>query len=198
MIIDDVATAGKPAATSARKLTFLQKERWKAIQKARRKGCRFDLLSGIWESTGAQSRNTWMPRVLQRDNPGRFPQHRHLVPSRPNRVTFILNFDNVIVLRFGHLLTVQRKCHPMRELTLNQQEQARIKVLNSVLEYHLPIAQAAQIMGVSERHTKRLLAAYRRDGPAAVAHGNRGRKPHNAVPEAEAAAVAQFTAAFYS
>ena len=38
MIIDDVATAGKPAATSARKLTFLQKERWKAIQKARRKG----------------------------------------------------------------------------------------------------------------------------------------------------------------
>ena len=38
MIIDDVATAGKPAATSARKQTFLQKERWKAIQKARRKG----------------------------------------------------------------------------------------------------------------------------------------------------------------
>ena len=72
----------------------------------------------------------------------------------------------VVVLRFGHLLTVQRKCHPMRELTLNQQEQARIKVLNSVLEYHLPIAQAAQIMGVSERHTKRLLAAYRRNGPA--------------------------------
>ena len=38
MIIDDVAIAGKPAATSARKATFLQKERWKAIQKARRKG----------------------------------------------------------------------------------------------------------------------------------------------------------------
>ena len=38
MMIDDVATASKPAATSARKPTFLQKERWKAIQKARRKG----------------------------------------------------------------------------------------------------------------------------------------------------------------
>ena len=38
MIIDDVATAGKPAVTSARKLTLFQKERWKAIQKARRKG----------------------------------------------------------------------------------------------------------------------------------------------------------------
>ena len=72
---------------------------------------------------------------------------------------------------------------------MNQQEQARIKVLNSVLEYHLPIAQAAEIMGVSERHAKRLLAAYRRDGAAALAHGNRGRRPHNAVPEDAAAVV---------
>ena len=55
-------------------------------------------------------------------------------------------------------------------------------MLNSVLEYQLPIAQAAEIMGVSERHTKRLLAAYRKVGPAALAHGNRGRRPHNAVP----------------
>ena len=42
MIIDDVAIASKPAATSARKPTFLQKEsqkeRWKAIQKASRQG----------------------------------------------------------------------------------------------------------------------------------------------------------------
>ena len=64
----------------------------------------------------------------------------------------------------------------MRDLTLNQQEQTRIQVLNSVLEYGLPIAQASEIMGLSQRHTKRLLAAYRRDGPAALAHGNRGRR----------------------
>ncbi len=72
---------------------------------------------------------------------------------------------------------------------MNQQEQARIQVLNSVLEHQLPIAQAAEIIGVSERHTKRLLAAYRKDGAAALAHGNRGRRPHNAVPEAAAASV---------
>ena len=52
-----------------------------------------------------------------------------------------------------------------------------------------PSPQAAEIMGVSERHTKRLLAAYRKGGPAVLAHGNRGRRPHNAVPEAAAAAV---------
>ena len=65
----------------------------------------------------------------------------------------------------------------MRDVTLNQQEQARIQVLNGVLEYQLPIAQAAEIMGVSERHTKRLLAAaYRKHGAPALAHGNRGPK----------------------
>ena len=86
----------------------------------------------------------------------------------------------------------------MRDVTLNQQEQARIQVLNSVLEYQLPIAQAAEIMGVSERHTKRLLAGYRKDGPAALAHGNRGRKPHNAVPETAAAAVVKLASNGYS
>ena len=33
-----MVTAGKPKAVSPRKPTFLQRERWKAIQKARRKG----------------------------------------------------------------------------------------------------------------------------------------------------------------
>ena len=81
---------------------------------------------------------------------------------------------------------------------MNQQEQARIQVLNSVLEHRLPIAQAAEIMGVSERHTKRLLAAYRKHGAAARAHGNRGRKPHNAVPETAAAVVVRLASNGYA
>ncbi len=81
---------------------------------------------------------------------------------------------------------------------MNQQEQARIRVLNSVLEYQLPIAQAAEVMGVSERHTKRLLVAYRKHGPAALAHGNRVRRPHNAVPEASAAAVVKLASNGYA
>ena len=80
---------------------------------------------------------------------------------------------------------------------LNQQEQARIQVLNSVLEYQIPIAQVAEIIGVTERHTKRLLAAYRKNGPAALAHGNKGRKPHNVLPEATAAAVVKLASNGY-
>ena len=38
VIIDGVAPAGKPKAASAPKPAFLQRERWKAIQKAKAKG----------------------------------------------------------------------------------------------------------------------------------------------------------------
>ncbi len=37
-VTDSAAATGTPVAASARKPTFLQKERWKAIQKARRRG----------------------------------------------------------------------------------------------------------------------------------------------------------------
>ena len=75
----------------------------------------------------------------------------------------------------------------MKDVTLNQREQARLQVLNSVMEYQLPRAQAAELLGVSERQVRRILAAYRRDGAAALVHGNRGRKPRNSVPEDVAA-----------
>ena len=65
---------------------------------------------------------------------------------------------------------------------MTQKEQARIQVLNSFMADHMTTEQAATLMGVSARHTRRVLAAYRRDGAAAIAHGNRGRRPANATP----------------
>ena len=71
----------------------------------------------------------------------------------------------------------------MKDVTLNQGEQTRLHVLNTVLEHQLPVSQAAELLGVSERHAWRMLAAYRKEGAAALVHGNRGRKPRNTVPE---------------
>ena len=99
--------------------------------------------------------------------------------------------------RFRQGLTGQRFCPSMKELTLHQQEQARLQVLNSVLAEEITIGQAAALMELSERHVRRLLAAYREVGAEALAHGNRGRRPHNAVPEAVAAAVARLAATRY-
>ena len=67
---------------------------------------------------------------------------------------------------------------------MTPKEQARLQVLNSLLAEHMTMDQAAELMGVSPRHTRRMLAAYRRDGAAALAHGLRGRKPANAIPKA--------------
>ena len=86
----------------------------------------------------------------------------------------------------------------MKDVTLKQRELARLHVLNSIVEYQVPIVQAAEILGVSERHTRRLLNAYRTDGAAALALGNRGRRPHNAIPESQAAAVVQLASTHYA
>ena len=72
---------------------------------------------------------------------------------------------------------------------MTQKEQARLQVLNSLLAEHMTLDQAATLLGVSIRHTRRILAAYQERGAAAVAHGNRGHKPRNTVPEATAAVV---------
>ena len=86
----------------------------------------------------------------------------------------------------------------MKDLTLNPIEQTRLHVLNTVLEHQLPVAQAAELLEVSERHAWRLLAAYRREGAAALAHGNRGRKPRNTVSDHEANAVIQLASTTYA
>ena len=42
--------------------------------------------------------------------------------------------------------------------------------------------EAAEVMGVSERQGWRILSAYRKEGAAALAHGNRGHTPANITP----------------
>jgi len=46
------------------------------------------------------------------------------------------------------------------------------------------VAEAATLMGLSERHTFRILSVYRREGAKAIAHGNRGRQPASRTSEA--------------
>ena len=72
---------------------------------------------------------------------------------------------------------------------MTPKEQTRLQVLNSLLADHMTLDQAATLMGVSERHIRRILAAYREEGAAALAHGHRGRRAPNATPDALAADV---------
>jgi transposase len=69
------------------------------------------------------------------------------------------------------------------KVTLNRKEQRRVGVLVEVERKLITGRQAAGLMDVSLRQMRRLLAAYRKEGIAALAHGNRGRKPCNAIED---------------
>lgn len=82
----------------------------------------------------------------------------------------------------------------MKELIVSTKAQGRVRVLNNVLAGTLKVREGAMLLGVSERHTWRLLGAYRREGVAAVVHGNRGRPPAHTLPaelRAQALTLAQ-------
>jgi len=60
---------------------------------------------------------------------------------------------------------------------MNGKEQRRAMILTGVIEGRLAAGEAAELMSLSGRQERRLRHALLRDGPAALVHGNRGRKP---------------------
>jgi transposase len=66
---------------------------------------------------------------------------------------------------------------------LNGTEQQRLVVLNRMLMGDLTGVEAAAALELSVRQVRRMLAAYRKEGAAALAHGNRGRPPAHALAE---------------
>lgn len=70
-----------------------------------------------------------------------------------------------------------------KQVKLTMTEAQRYEVIKRLDRGDIPTSQAAELIGRSPRHTRRLLAASRQHGIAAFAHGNRGRTPANAIPE---------------
>jgi transposase len=60
-------------------------------------------------------------------------------------------------------------------ITMTAKEQRRAWVLTKVLKGERTMTDAAVALGISERQLWRLKAAFERDGPAGLVHGNRGR-----------------------
>ena len=83
----------------------------------------------------------------------------------------------------------------MREatITMSATEQQRAWVLTRACEGAITLEEAADLLGLSLRHARRLKAALSREGPAALVHHNRGRaSPHRTDP-----AVAERVAHLY-
>ena len=82
----------------------------------------------------------------------------------------------------------------MKHMKMEQRE----RVLREMLEDRLSTAQAAKLLGVSGRHARRLVTAFRNGAVPALVHGNPARKPHNAVPDATAARVVTLAGGKYA
>jgi len=81
---------------------------------------------------------------------------------------------------------------------LNRDEQKRLMVLTAVGEGRLRAGEAAAGLGLSVRHVRRLLARYRKEGAAGIAHGNRGKRPYNKLDNSVRATVIELAQSKYS
>ena len=70
-----------------------------------------------------------------------------------------------------------------RRVTLTVKEQKRLKVITEMEAGRMTGRKAAEMLGLSLRQVRRLIAAYRKEGAAGLAHGNRGRPSPRRTPE---------------
>jgi transposase len=68
-------------------------------------------------------------------------------------------------------------------VTLTVEEQKRLKVITEIEAGRMTGREAAEMVGLSLRQVRRLIAAYRKEGAAGLAHGNRGRPSPRRTPE---------------
>lgn len=69
--------------------------------------------------------------------------------------------------------------------TLNAKELQRVAVISQCVEGKLACARAAELLGITPRHVKRLKARYRLGSAAALAHASRGRPSPHRTPHRE-------------
>src|SRR3989442_11035829 len=83
-------------------------------------------------------------------------------------------------------------------ISLTQRAHQQLLVLNALERAELTVAEAARLLGRSPRQVRRLRAAYRARGPAALVHGNRGRRSARRLADAVCERVVRFATTTYA
>ena len=83
-------------------------------------------------------------------------------------------------------------------IILTQRAQQQLIVLTALDRGEVHMAEAANLLGLSTRQVRRLRRAYRRHGPKALVHGNRGRRSPRRVDDATRAHIVQFAQTTYA
>ncbi|MDP2303470.1 MAG: ISNCY family transposase [Ignavibacteria bacterium] len=71
-----------------------------------------------------------------------------------------------------------------QKLTMSTKERKRLKVLSEHERGKLTVVESAEILGISERQTYRIISRYKKTGDAGVIHLLRGSKSNRGYPEA--------------
>jgi len=86
----------------------------------------------------------------------------------------------------------------MREtITMTSRDQRRAWILTKLLVGEVATAEAAALLGLSERQIWRLRRAFECDGPAALVHGNRGRPSSRRLAETVRARIVELARTTY-
>jgi transposase len=83
-------------------------------------------------------------------------------------------------------------------VTLTQKEQLRLRVVSEVQAGRRSVAEAAEVLHLSQRHVRRLRAGFEREGAAVFMHGNRGRPPPWRIHDELRARVAELGSSRYA
>jgi transposase len=70
-----------------------------------------------------------------------------------------------------------------KRVTLTMKEIKRLHVMQQITDKQMTGPHAAQVLGLSLRQIRRLVAKYRAQGAPGLVHGNRGRVPNNRIEE---------------
>lgn len=70
----------------------------------------------------------------------------------------------------------------MEKLLMSQPERVRLVVMQRVKQEELRVSEAAEVLGLSYRQTKRVWRRYRLEGDAGLVHGLRGKPGQRAKP----------------
>jgi len=83
-------------------------------------------------------------------------------------------------------------------MTLTPEEARRVHVLTLLEGKRITPAQAAEALGLTPRQVRRLRVGLRREGPAALVHGSRGRPAPNQLPESLRAQIVSLARGRYA
>lgn len=83
------------------------------------------------------------------------------------------------------------------KVTLTMKEQHKLKMVSDYESGKVSAQRAAEVLGISKRQFRRIVAAYRQRGVAALMHGNRGRAASNRLPEAIRERIVQLAQSDY-